>query len=115
MNTCVRDAGWGEAFGNFRYKKGGGGSCIGIFVYYFYYISPLLISFSLFYLSLYALSTFFLLYRLLGCLGSFCVGIVCWFVGKRLCGMGDFSLFHLFPLSFTLLLLFSFTLLYTSN
>lgn len=75
---------------------------------------PSHISFSLFYLSLYALGTFFffLLYRLLGCLGSFCVGIVCWFVEKKLCEMGVLSLFRFISafLSFLLLLL-----LYTSN
>lgn len=57
---------------------------------------------------------FFLLYRLLGCLGSFCVGIVRWFVGKKLCGTGVLSLFRFISafLSFPFFLLL---LLYTSN
>lgn len=94
-------------------KKGGGKLCIGIFVYYFYYISP----FSYFFLivlleSLCPWYFFFLLYRLLGCLGSFCVGIVRWFVEEKLCEMGVLSLFRFISafLSFLLLLL-----LYTSN
>lgn len=89
--------------------------CIGIFVYYLYYISPSHIISHIVYLSRYAPSIFFfffLLYRLLGCLGSFCVGIVRWFVGRKMWRVGVLSLFTLhFSVYFCFSFLF-FTLLY---
>lgn len=87
--------------------------CIGIFVYYLYYISPSLITSHIVYSSLYAPSTFFCFTVCWGVLGLF-VGIVRWFVGRKMWGVGVLSLFALhFSVYFRFSLLpFFFTLLY---
>lgn len=107
MDTCVGDTGQEESLGNNVRQKEVVLFCIGIFVYYLYYISLLLIFFLIVYLSRYALIAFTLL----------SVGVSWVFLLESLvCGEDGgmvyfhFSVYFRFPLLF-----FFFSFFFTSH